>query len=105
MKQIKEIGTCPNCDCSIFIYKTKNYKRFAKCEICGYSYPLPKRGKIDNSSLICPEKNVPLLIVEKTDTKAYFWSDSPCFTCVRIDECKPVNELVVEFKGLKVYGY
>ena len=105
MKQIKEIGTCPNCSCSIFIYKTNNYKRFAKCEICGYSYPLPKRGMISNSSFICPERNVPLLIVEKADEKVYFWSDGPCFACIKIDDCRPVNDLVSEFKELKVYGY
>lgn len=105
MKQIKEIGTCPNCDCSIFIYKTNNYKRFAKCEICGFSYPLPKRGSISTSSLLCPERNVPLLIVEKSDNKAYFWSDTPCFTCVNVDKCKPILELEIEFKELKVYGY
>ncbi len=71
MRKIEEIGTCPNCDCSVYIYKTNNYKRFAKCEICGLSYALPKRGSISNSALLCPTKRLPILIVEKKDQKAY----------------------------------
>jgi len=105
MKKIEEIGTCPNCDCSIYIYKTNNYKRFAKCEICGYSYPLPKRGSISNSAMLCPQKRVPILIVEKKDQKAYFWADCPCFTCIKIDNCEQIKELIGEFEDLKVYGY
>ena len=105
MKKVEEIGICPNCDCSIFIYKTNNYKRFAKCEICGFSYPLPKRGSIEISALVCPEKNVPLLIVEKKDQKAYFWADQPCFGCVHVDSCEPIKDLKLEFEELKVYGY
>jgi len=105
MKKIEEIGECPNCDCSLYIYKTSNYKRFAKCEICGYSYPLPKSGVISNSAMLCPQKRVPILIVEKKDRKAYFWTDSPCFTCIKADNCELINELIAEFEELKVYGY
>ena len=105
MKKIEEIGICPNCDCSIYIYKTNNYKRFAKCEICGYSYPLPKRGSISTSAMLCPQKRVPILIVEKKDQKAYFWTDCPCFTCVNVDKCEQIKELIAEFEELKVYGY
>jgi ssDNA-binding Zn-finger/Zn-ribbon topoisomerase 1 len=105
MKKIEEIGICPNCNCSILIYKTRNYKRFAKCEICGLSYPIPKRGSISNSALICPKSNLPILIIEKKDQKAYFWVDCPCFSCIEFDKCTPVNQLVKEFTELKVYGY
>ncbi len=105
MKQIEEIGTCPNCSCSIFIYKTNNYKRFAKCEICGYAYPLPKRGSIQNSALVCPAREVPILIVENANSKAYFWSDKPCFSCTKFDKCEQISELIEEFTQLKVYGY
>lgn len=105
MREIEEIGTCPNCDCSLIIYKTNNYKRFVKCEICGMSYPLPKRGKISNSALLCPRKSVPLLIIEKPSQKAYFWADIPCFTCVDTDNCEKVKELISEFTELQVYGY
>ncbi len=105
MRKIEEIGTCPNCDCSIFMYKTNNYKRFAKCDICGFSYALPKRGTISNSALLCPERKVPLLIIEKKDQKAYFWTDGPCFSCVRFDNCINVKDLIIEFEDLKVYGY
>ena len=105
MRKIEEIGICPNCSCSISIYKTNNYKRFAKCEICGLSYPLPKRGTINNSALICPRRDFPILIIEKKDQKAYFWADGPCFRCVESDKCKPIKELISEFTELKVYGY
>ena len=105
MRKIEEIGMCPNCDCSIYIYKTNNYKRFAKCEICGYSYALPKKGTLSSSALICPSKNVPILIVEKEGQKAYFWTDRPCFTCLNMDNCERIKELIAEFKELKVYGY
>ena len=105
MKKLEEIGICPNCDCSLSIYKTKNYKRFVKCDICGNSYPLPKSGKISNSALLCPKKKLPILIVDKLNQKAYFWTDSPCFTCLNFDKCNEVKGLVSEFKELKVYGY
>ena len=105
MRKLSEIGACPGCECSISIFKTNNYKRFAKCEVCGVSYPLPKRGKISNSALICPITRFPLLIIERPSQKAYFWADKPCFTCVAFDQCEPVKELVEEFKVLEVYGY
>jgi len=105
MKKIEEIGICPNCECSLSIFKTNNYKRFVKCEICDLSYPLPKRGKISSSALICPKSNFPLLIVERPNQKAYFWTEQPCFTCIESDRCNQLKELIMEFKELKVYGY
>ena len=105
MRKIEEIGVCPNCDCSICIFKTNSYKRFAKCEICGLSYALPKRGSISNSALECPNSKIPILIVEKNDAKAYFWADKPCFSCLRFDSCKAIKLLTEEFKELEVYGY
>ncbi|MEJ2249640.1 MAG: hypothetical protein P8Y97_08275 [Candidatus Lokiarchaeota archaeon] len=105
MRELEEIGVCPNCDCSLVIYKTRNYKRFVKCEICGLSYPLPKRGSIENSALICPKKQVPILIIEKKDSKAYFWGDKPCFDCIHQDNCEELKKLKLEFKELGVYGY
>jgi hypothetical protein len=105
MRKIDEIGICPNCDCTISIFKTQNYKRFAKCEICGMSYALPKRGSISNSALICSRSSLPILIVDKNVQPAYFWTDQPCFTCVSYDKCENVKGLVTEFKELKVYGY
>jgi len=105
MKELKEIGTCPNCNCSIMMYRTSNHKRFAKCEICGNSYSLPKQGKIDNSAIICPTNKYPILIIQKNNNKAYFWTDKPCFTCVSFDKCKPIKELKNEFKEMSVYGF
>jgi hypothetical protein len=105
MRKLDEIGICPNCDCTISSFKTQNYKRFAKCEVCGMSYALPKRGTISNSALLCPKSKFPLLIVDRKDRQAYFWADQPCFSCIRFDKCEIVKELVSEFKELKVYGY
>jgi len=101
MKKIEEIGECPNCDCSMYIYKTSNYKRFVKCEICGYSYPLPKSGVISNSAMLCPQKRVPILIVEKKDQKAYFWADCPCFTCISVDKCEEFSGIAHQSKYLR----
>ena len=105
MKKVEEIGICPNCGCSIFIFKTKNYKRFAKCEICGFSYALPKSGKISNSSEICPKRKLPVLIINKKDQKAYFWSDGPCFTCIDYDKCNIIKEMKLEFEQIGEYGF
>ena len=105
MKQLEEIGNCPNCECSLIIYKTNNYKRFVKCDVCELSYPLPKRGKISNSALKCPKNGFPVLIIEKTHQKAYFWSDQPCFSCIAFDKCTTIQELTAEFREMQVYGY
>ena len=105
MRKIDEIGICPNCDCTLSSYKTQNYKRFVRCEICGLSYALPKRGSISNSGLICQRHSFPILIIERKDQKAYFWTDQPCFSCVKYDKCEQIKQLIDEFTGLKVYGY
>ncbi|MBY9007894.1 MAG: hypothetical protein KGD63_14225 [Candidatus Lokiarchaeota archaeon] len=105
MKKSEELGLCPNCNCSIILHKTLNYKRYAKCEICGNSYPLPNQGRIDNSALICPQRKFPILIIEIKDKKAYFWVDNPCYDCEKYNNCEPVQELIKEFIKMEVYGY
>ncbi|MFX0010053.1 MAG: hypothetical protein ACFE9R_07045 [Candidatus Hermodarchaeota archaeon] len=105
MHKLEEVGVCPNCGCSLESFKTSSYKRFVKCGGCGVSYSLPKKGKLSNSALECPKSSFPLLIVERSNQPAYFWSDQPCFSCINYDHCEVVKELVEEFKELKVYGY
>jgi hypothetical protein len=105
MRKLTEIGICPHCECSISIFKTSNYKRFAKCEVCGNSYALPKRGILENTALYCPKSKIPLLIVGKQGQKGYFWTDQPCFNCVSYDACPPIKELIIEFTELQVRGY
>ena len=105
MRKLDEIGVCPSCECSIFIYKTQNYKRFAKCDVCGISYALPKRGSISTSALVCSRNNFPILIIDKNNQRAYFWTDQPCFSCVSYDKCEDIKGLITEFKQLQVYGY
>jgi len=107
MKLLEEIGECPKCGCSLCIYKTNNYKRFIKCEICDLAYPLPKAGKLSNSALYCPESRHPILIILKNGAgqKAYFWADKPCFTCNKFDSCQEIKMLIEEFTALKVNGY
>ena len=105
MHKLQEAGVCPNCNCSLTIFKTTNYKRFVKCEVCGISYPLPKKGSISTSALECPQTGFPVLIIDRKDQKAYFWSDQPCFNCSKYDNCEIIKSLICEFKDLKVYGY
>lgn len=105
MRKVEEIGSCPKCQCSLSMFKTSNYKRFVKCEVCELSYSLPKRGKISNSALICPRNQVPILIVERDHQPAYFWTAQPCFSCIDYDRCIMIRELKAEFTELKVYGY
>ncbi len=105
MKRLEEIGLCPKCDFPISMFKTSNYKRFAKCDGCGISYALPKAGSISNSALTCIESKYPILIVEKKGQKAFFWTDRPCFTCIKSGKCQSIKELIAEFTELKVYGY
>ncbi|MFX1419602.1 MAG: hypothetical protein ACFE9N_11840 [Promethearchaeota archaeon] len=69
------------------------------------SYALPKRGTISNSALICPKNSLPLLIIDRKNQQAYFWTDQPCFSCVQYDKCERVKDIISEFKELKVYGY
>ncbi|MFW9821599.1 MAG: hypothetical protein ACFFE4_01605 [Candidatus Thorarchaeota archaeon] len=105
MKILSELGMCPSCGGELIMYKTSNYKRFVKCENCELSYAVPKKGKISNSMLQCPKQQVPILIIERPNQKAYFWADQPCFGCIGFDKCKQVKELETEFKALEVYGY
>ena len=105
MRRIEEIGTCTKWDCSISIFKTNNHKRFAKCEVCGMSYALPKRGEISNSVLTCPLSDFPILIVDRKEQQAFFWADQPCFNCIAFDKCEPIRDLIKEFKELEVYGF
>jgi hypothetical protein len=105
MRRIEEIGTCPKCECSISMFKTSNHKRFAKCEVCGTSYALPKRGELLNSVLTCPLREFPILIVDRKEQQAYFWADQPCFNCIAFDNCEPIHELITEFKELEVHGF
>ena len=105
MRKLEEIGICPKCNCSLMMFKTNNYKRFVKCEVCGTSYALPKRGKLNNSALNCPRNQFPILIVERPHQPTYFWTDQPCFSCIDYDRCVTIGELKAEFKALKVYGY
>jgi ssDNA-binding Zn-finger/Zn-ribbon topoisomerase 1 len=105
MKELEEIGECPNCGCTLIMYKTSNHKRFVKCEGCGISYPVPKWGKIHSSALLCPMRSYPILIVKKSNSKAYFWTDRPCFDCMHSDKCEEVQSLIQEFTELEVYGY
>ncbi len=105
MRNVGEIGTCPKCECAISMFKTNSYTRFAKCEVCGTSYPLPKRGSISNSAMLCPKSKFPILVVDRNDQKAYFWTDGPCFSCIEIDRCVAIKELTQEFVEMEVYGY
>ena len=107
------------------MYKTKQYKRYAKCDNpdCpgvngnngGLSFPLPKRGRIIPTALLCPITLSPILTVAKSTHskrmhKAYWWTaKGPCFTCKYFQSkalpCKPIKELKVEFATDELYGW
>ncbi|MBD3253787.1 MAG: hypothetical protein GF383_01775 [Candidatus Lokiarchaeota archaeon] len=56
--------------------------------------------------MLCPKTELPILIVEKNgNSKAYFWTERPCFTCPEFGRCEPIQELIDEFTDLEVYGY
>ncbi len=104
MRMLKEIGECPECGCSLMIYKTKNtYRRFGKCENveCDISYGLPKAGSIETSGLKCPKTKFPVLIIRavgRNKHRPYSWGKTPCFDCTQFDKCNVVKDLVQEFK-------
>ena len=110
MRELKEIGECPKCGCSIIMFKTNQYKRFAKCEECGYSYPLPKRGTISNTGELCELSKVPLMVIENAKNSrnkngSYFWAHQPCFNCMNLDKCEIIKELEEEFKEFEEFGF
>lgn len=100
-----EMGQCPKCQCSLLMHKTSTYKRYIKCDGCGISYPMPKKGKVNNSALECPKTGFPVFYIERDSQKAYFWADQPCFSCIQFDKCSVIKDLISEFKELSVYGY
>ena len=51
------------------------------------------------------KKRITCINCGKANQKAYFWTDSPCFSCVAYDKCQEIEDLMAEFKELKVYGY
>ncbi len=51
------------------------------------------------------KKQIPDFEIDKKDHKAYFWTDQPCFSCIKYDKCETVKELIAEFEELQVYGY
>ncbi|MGQ4873688.1 MAG: hypothetical protein ACP6IY_06380 [Promethearchaeia archaeon] len=108
MRLIRELGECPNCGCSIQLYKTNSHKRFAKCEYCGLSYGLPKRGRLYNSGLTCPLSLLPILIIEPIGANknpSYFFTDQPCFNCVKSSKCRLIKELKEEFSEYEEFGF
>lgn len=66
------VGVCPVCakegrHGDLIAHKSERTgKRFIRCtnyEICGTSYPLPQRGKLEATGETCPECGAPMVIV------------------------------------------
>ena len=101
------LGDCPICGDEIYLFKTRQHKRYAKCinESCGKTaYPLPKRGSIEPTGCICPKNHLPVLAIvpklhlscgniRRQESKVYFWTDGPCFSCGNRVDCKIWKEL------------
>ena len=108
----KNIGECPVCGDELYIFKTKSYKRLIKCinEECDPAtiYPVPQRGKLECTGLICPKHHLPILAVvpnvklhtgkyQQQRKKTYFWTKGPCFTCKQQSKCAQLLELQDEY--------
>ncbi len=104
MREIEDLGWSPKYGFLIINCKTNSYKRSVKCDVCEISYFLPKRRIISNSVVVCAKTKFPILIVEKRNSKVYFWSDRPCYTCTGIRNCGSIKTLKEEFAALEVHG-
>ena len=103
------------------IFKTKSYKRFAKCsnEYCPgtrekpdktITFPLPKKGHIEYTGSRCPLSLAPILVVSSSENsryqfRSYFWSFwGPCFSC-EYYECGEIKTLIKEYTECRAYGF
>lgn len=114
MNIAQSLGECPICGDEIVLIKTNSLNRMAKClnDNCPkkFSYPLPKKGHIENTGSICPKTSVPVIVITpqlrvntgriKAETeKSYCWAQVPCFSCKEFRRC-PVNlDLLEEYGG------
>lgn len=105
------LGDCPACSDEIYLFKTRQHKRYAKCinESCGKtSYSLPKQGSIEPTGCQCPKNRLPVLAVipklhlangnvRRQKSKSYFWTDGPCFSCGKRKECEIWKDLIEDY--------
>jgi ssDNA-binding Zn-finger/Zn-ribbon topoisomerase 1 len=113
-----DVGECPTCGGSLCILRAKSGGRYVKCDnpqctggvgqaqtpdgrkvAASFSYPLPRAGKISGTGETCPERDLPVLLVEKQrpSNTRYFWVEGPCFGCPRNASCAVVRELTEEY--------
>jgi ssDNA-binding Zn-finger/Zn-ribbon topoisomerase 1 len=107
------IGDCPHCGDEIYLFKTRSNKRLAKCvnEQCPkkLAYPLPHAGKIECTHEICPQSQLPLLVVipnmklthgriKANRKQLYFWADRACFGCSKNRQCKILKDMQIEYQ-------
>lgn len=109
----QSIGECPECGDEIYIFRTASRKRYAKCvnEECPkeYSFPLPSKGKIEVTGILCQKYSVFLLAIipnlrlskgryVRQEKKTYFWTSAPCFTCREQSHCSQLNEAQEDYE-------
>jgi hypothetical protein len=106
------IGECPYCGDELYVFKTRNRKKLARCisDECPkkYIFPVPSKGSLEVTGLICEKKNLPILaIIPNMKIKAgvykpqnkntYFWTDTACFACPKQHQCPQLKELEDEY--------
>ena len=72
------LGECPQCGNDLrIIYSKKTHLRFAGCEgyfkkVCGFSSPLPQKGKIQPINTTCRYCGHPMVIIKKGSRRPWF---------------------------------
>lgn len=111
MKNLQQtIGECPACGDELYVFRTYTRKRCAKCinPDCDYGIPLPARGSIEETGLLCPKEKMQILAIiphlrlkggryQAQESKIYFWVNRPCFACPQRNQCKPWKEVSEDY--------
>ena len=109
---VTSLGECPICGDELVLIKTSSANRMAKClnDHCPkkFTYPLPKRGQIEVTGSICPKTFIPLIVIipllrvnntriRAEYSKAYCWTQGPCFSCRDQKKCGVHIEILDEY--------
>ena len=121
MVKIKSyVADCPKCGEELYLFITDSKKRYIKCLGCGFSYPIPRKGKVEFTAMDCPLDNTPIIAIMKyirvpgssgtwmhggikmdeyilDKEHSYFYTTRPCYSCPKFDVCEPLQELRDEY--------
>ncbi|HMF29887.1 MAG TPA: hypothetical protein VKK79_00620 [Candidatus Lokiarchaeia archaeon] len=99
------LGTCPQCGDEVYWYKAKSSRgRYCRCvnPTCKFSGPLPKKGRLESTGMVCDTYPGVLVGVESNatdnpaDARRYFWQAGPearpCVTCRNHATCAAITD-------------